>query len=113
MAGTASDARGRERPDASARRWYAHGWNRPLSWEMILSITPWLPRFVLVPLHHVTTMLFFVLMPKERAAARRNLRRITGVTGFSGLRLAYRLFHNFSRFMVAYTEVRELDMTRI
>lgn len=92
----------------AARRWYSHGFNRPLSWELVLRITPRLPRFVLVPLHHVTTLICLICMPAERAAARRNLRRVTGATGLAGLRVCYRLFHNFSRFMVAYAEMRNL-----
>ena len=90
---------------APSRRWYRHGLNRPLSWELILRITPRLPRFVLVPLHHATTLVCMACMPRERAAARRNLARVTGARGLSGLLLRYRLFYNFSRFMVAYAEM--------
>ena len=93
---------------ATARRWYRHGWNRPLSWELILRITPWLPRFVLVPLHHLTTLLCLACMPTERAAARRNLHRVTGTTGLAAAWLCYRLFFNFGRFLVAYGELRRL-----
>lgn len=96
-----------------ANRWYSHGWNRPLSWELVLRITPRLPRFVLVPLHHVTTLICLICMPAERAAARRNLRRVTGATGLAGLRVTYRLFHNFSRFMVAYGEMRNLHLDKL
>ena len=92
-------------PASAPRRWYRHGLNRPLSWELILRITPRLPRFVLVPLHHVTTLACMACMPRERAAARRNLARVSGARGLSGLWLRYRLFHNFSRFMVAYAEM--------
>ena len=63
---------------AAGRRWYRHGLNRPLSWELVLRITPRLPRFLLVPLHHVTTFVCMLCMPSERAAARRNLQRVTG-----------------------------------
>jgi KDO2-lipid IV(A) lauroyltransferase len=94
-----------------ATRWYSHGWNRPLSWELVLRITPRLPRFVLVPLHHVTTLICLICMPAERAAARRNLRRVTGARGLASLRVSYRLFHNFSRFMVAYGEMRDSRLT--
>ena len=86
-------------------RWHRHGFNRPLSWELILRITPRLPRFVLVPLHHATTLVCMACMPRERAAARRNLERVTGARGLSALRLRYRLFLNFSRFMVTYAEM--------
>jgi len=92
-----------------ATRWYTHGWNRRLSWELIFRIIPWVPGFLLIPLHHVTSLICFAVMPRERAAARRNLSRVTGLTGWANLRLAYRLFFNFSRFMVAYTGLKRLD----
>ena len=95
---------------ADGRRWYRHGLNRPLSWELVLRITPRLPRFVLVPLHHVTTFVCMLCMPSERAAARRNLRRVTGRGGLAGLALLYRLFFNFSRFMVAYADMQGRDV---
>ena len=41
---------------------------------------------------------------------RRNLRRVTGEKGLSGLRLAYRLFWNFSRYLVAYAEMKDLSL---
>ncbi len=94
------------------RRWYRHRWNTPLSWELILRITPRLPRFLLTPLHHATSLLFFLCMPRERAAARRNLGRVTGRSGLASFRLAYRLFWNFSRFLVAYSEMRDLALDR-
>ncbi len=103
-------AASRERP--ARRRWYFHPFNTPLSWELILRITPKLPRFVMIPLHHLTSLVFFACMPKERRAVRRNLQRITGKTGLRNFRLTYRLFHNFSRFMVAYTEIRHLEIER-
>jgi len=95
------------------RRWYAHGWNTSLSWKLILRITPRLPRFVLAPLHHLTSLTFFIFMPRERAAVRRNLRRVTGKSGLANLRLAYRLFWNFSRFMVAYAEMKDLELGQV
>jgi lauroyl/myristoyl acyltransferase len=87
-------------------RGYEHGLNRKLSWELFLRIPPRLPPFLRVPLHHVTTLVCFACMPGERAAARRNLRRVTGAAGLANLRLAYRLFYNFSRFLVTYGEMR-------
>jgi Kdo2-lipid IVA lauroyltransferase/acyltransferase len=95
-----------------ARRWYFHGFNTSLSWKLIERITPRLPRVVLAPLHHLTSLVFFAAMPRERAAVRRNLRQVTGRRGLSNLRLAYRLFWNFSRFLVAYTEMKNLDPDR-
>jgi len=101
-------------PDvAASRRWYSHGLNRPLSWELVLRITPRLPRFILVPLHHVATLVCMIFMPNERAAARRNLRRVTGASGLAGLRLQYRLFLNFSRFMVTYAEMLDRGADRL
>lgn len=99
-------------PRPARRRWYFHRFNKPLSWELILRITPKLPRFILIPLHHVTSLLFFLCMTNERRAIRRNLRRITGKPGSANLRLTYRLFYNFSHFMVAYTEIRHLEIER-
>lgn len=94
------------------RRWYTHGWNRPLAWELILGITPRLPRFVLAPLHHVTTIICFSAMVSERRAVRRNLRRVTGLTGRANLAMAYRVFFNFGRFLLAYAGLRDLDARR-
>jgi Kdo2-lipid IVA lauroyltransferase/acyltransferase len=91
------------------RRWYSHGFNTPLAWGLIHRVTPRLPRWILVPLHHATSLLFFLILRRERSAARANLRRIAGKTGFANLRLTYRLFYNFSRFMVAYTEIPTLE----
>jgi phosphatidylinositol dimannoside acyltransferase len=91
-------------------RWYAHRWNVRASWELILLITPRLPRLLLVPLQHATTLLFFACMPRERRAAQRNLRHVTGRSGAAALGLSYRLFYNFSRFMVAYSEMRHLRL---
>ena len=36
------------------RRWYSHGFNTPLAWGLIHRVTPRLPRWILVPLHHAT-----------------------------------------------------------
>lgn len=95
------------------RRWYFHPFNKVLSWRLILGITPRLPRFLLVPLHHVTSFLFFVCVRKERRNARTNLARVTGKKGFANLLLTYRLFYNFSRFMVAYTEIGSLGVAPV
>jgi len=70
---------------------------------------PWVPWFLLLPLHHVTSLVCFASMRRERAAVRRNLERVTGKTGWANFRLAYRLFFNFSRFMVTYIELKRLD----
>jgi KDO2-lipid IV(A) lauroyltransferase len=98
--------------EEASRRWYFHGWNTSLSWELIHRITPRLPWPVLAPLHHLTSLVFFAGLSRERAAVRRNLKRVTGRAGLANLRLAYRLFWNFSRFMVAYTEMKEMELER-
>lgn len=86
-------------------RWYTHGWNRDLSWKLILGIVPRVPRALRFPLHLLITTICFLAMGNERRAAVRNLRRVTGRGGTGCLILAYRLFYNFSRFMVAYTDL--------
>jgi lauroyl/myristoyl acyltransferase len=99
---------------ARPRRWYSHRFNTPLSWELILRVTPKLPRPVLLATHHVTTAVCFLCFYRERAASLRNLRRITGKSSLASLALTYRLFYNFSRFMVAYAGMRDarLDQFR-
>ena len=91
--------------DARPVRWYTHGWNRGLSWRLILGIVPKVPRFLRPPLHVLATLVCFVAMPAERRAAQRNLARITGRRGLASRLLAFRLFYNFSKFMVAYTDL--------
>ncbi|PYS93156.1 MAG: hypothetical protein DMF50_13820, partial [Acidobacteria bacterium] len=77
--------------DARTVRWYTHGWNRGLSWRLILGIVPKVPRFLRPPLHALATLVCFTAMPRERRAARRNLARITGRRGLASLFLAFRL----------------------
>ncbi|HEV8375287.1 MAG TPA: lysophospholipid acyltransferase family protein [Candidatus Polarisedimenticolia bacterium] len=91
------------------RRWYSHRFNTPLAWELIQRITPRLPRWILVPLHHATSLFFLLILSRERSASRSNLQRITGKEGWGNLTLTYRLFFNFSRFLVAYTEIPNLE----
>jgi lauroyl/myristoyl acyltransferase len=86
-------------------RWYTHGWNRDLSWRLIHAIIPRVPRPLRPPIHLATTLLCFAAMPRERRAARRNLERITGRSGGASRLLSFRLFYNFSKFMVAYTDL--------
>ncbi len=93
-------------PEARAVRWYTHGWNRDLSWRLIHAIIPRVPRPLRPPFHLVTSLLCFAAMPRERRAGRRNLERITGTSGPASLLAAFRLFYNFSKFMVGYTDLR-------
>ena len=94
----------REEVPAPAR-WYTHGWNRDLSWRLIHAVIPRVPRILRPPIHLVTTLICFAAMPRERRAVRRNLERITGRTGAAACLLAFRLFYNFSKFMVGYTDL--------
>lgn len=87
-------------------RWYTHGWNREISWRLIDGVIPKIPRSLRPPIHLVTTLLCFATMGHERRAARRNLARITGRGASRSLLLAFRLFYNFSKVMVAYTDLR-------
>jgi KDO2-lipid IV(A) lauroyltransferase len=94
------------KPDSlAAPRWYTHRWNSDLSWKLILGIVPRIAPVLRPPLHFVTTLLCFAAMGRERRAARRNLAVVTGRGGAATLWLAFRLFYNFSKFMVAYTDV--------
>jgi KDO2-lipid IV(A) lauroyltransferase len=68
---------------------------------------------VLLATHHLTTSLCCLCFHGERAASRRNLKRITGKSGFANLVLTYRLFYNFSRFMVGYAEMRGAPLERL
>lgn len=95
------------RTPARRRRWYTHRFNTSLSWELIFRITPKLPRPLLLATHHLTTTICFLCFHRERAASRRNLMRITGKGPLASLGLTYRLFYNFSRFMVAYAGMRD------
>jgi lauroyl/myristoyl acyltransferase len=86
-------------------RWYTHGWNRDLSWRLIHAIIPKIPRVLRPPIHVVTTIICYLGMPRERRAVRRNLERVTRRQGLPAHLLAFRLFYNFSKFMVGYTDL--------
>jgi KDO2-lipid IV(A) lauroyltransferase len=74
-----------------------------------MSVAPRLPAAVRYPLHHAVSLVCFIWMGRERGAVRRNLRRVTGSRGLANLGMAYRVFYNFSRYMVAYSGMRDLD----
>jgi KDO2-lipid IV(A) lauroyltransferase len=92
-------------PRTDPVRWYTHGWNRDLSWRLIHAVIPRVPRLLRPPIHLATTLVCFAAMPRERRAARLNLARITGRGGLASRLLAFRLFYNFSKFMVGYTDL--------
>jgi KDO2-lipid IV(A) lauroyltransferase len=94
-------------------RWYTHGWNRALSWRLIHTIIPNVPRVLRPPIHLATTAVCFLAMPRERRAVRHNLQRVTKTSGLKGRLLAFRLFYNFSKFMVGYTDLMRLRPERM
>ncbi len=104
---------GAPQDDARAVRWHTHGWNRGLSWRLIHGIIPCVPRPLRPPIHLATTLLCFGAMPRERRAARRNLGRITGRGGLASHLMSFRLFYNFSKFMVGYTDLRPFRPERV
>jgi phosphatidylinositol dimannoside acyltransferase len=87
-------------------RWHAHSLNQPFIWRLIFGLTPRLPAFLVAPLRHITAGFCFLWLVRERAAVRRNLKQVTGASGWAAVRQAYRVFHNFSGFMVAYASLR-------
>ncbi len=97
----------------SAGAWYAHGWNTSTSLRLILTIIPRVPRRLVPPIGVLTTALCLACMKRERRAARRNLRRILGRGGWRLERAVWRLFYNFSRFMVAYCDLPGLTPGRL
>ncbi len=98
---------------AAPARWYTHGWNRDLSWRLIHAIIPRVPRVLRPPIHLATTAVCFAAMPRERRAARHNLQRVTRRSGLEARLLAFRLFYNFSKFMVGYTDLMRLRPDRM
>jgi len=89
-------------------RWYTHGWNRELSWRLIHSIIPKVPRLLRPPIHAATTAVCYLAMPRERRAVRLNLERITRRQGVPARLMAFRLFYNFSKLMVGYTDLARM-----
>ena len=77
---------------SSPPRWYTHGWNRDLSWRLIHGVLPRIPRVLRPPIHLVTTLICFAAMPRERRAARLNMKQVTGRPGLGAHLLAFRLF---------------------
>ncbi len=89
-------------------RWYTHGWNTTTSLRLILGCIPRVPRVLVPPIGVVTTAICLAAMGRERAAARRNLRRVLGRGGWRLERAVWGLFYNYSRFMVGYCELAGL-----
>ena len=86
-------------------RWYRHrfhtvGWLRFVFFSMRL-----VPRFAQPPVAVVTALVFFLLLGGERRAVARNLRRITGRSGWALQRAVYRVFYSFCDLIVSYAFV--------
>lgn len=88
-----------------AGRWYTHGWNREISWRLVLGVVPKIPVVFRPLLHFLATLVCFSAMPRERRSARRNLERVTGRTGAASLMATFRLFYNFSKFVTAFIDL--------
>lgn len=88
--------------------WYTHRWNSTTALRLILTIIPRTPRWLVPAVAVVTTAVCITYMKRERQAARRNLRRILGGGGWRLYCGVWRLFYNFSRFMVGYCDLSRL-----
>lgn len=86
----------------SGSRWYRHQYHSPLSLRIVFATIPRLPRLMHPPIAVVTAALFFALLGGERRAVLRNLRVITGRSGWRLLWPAYLVFYNFCDFVVSY-----------
>jgi len=80
--------------------WHTHRLNASWSWKLIYAVVPSLPRAVTRLLAYAVSLTCFFFLTREREAVLSNLSRVRRRPIF--LREAYRVFHNFSRFMVAY-----------
>ena len=90
-------------------RWYKHGYHTPLAHRLVFTIIPRVPKCLHPPIAALTALVFFLLLPDERRALVRNLRRIRG-RGQAGLWLdAWRVFYSFCDFMVSYCYVPQAD----
>lgn len=94
-------------------RWYTHRWNSATSLRLIFTVIPRVPRFVVPAIGGITAAVCLACLRSERQAAHRNLHRVLGVNGWR-LRLAlWRLFYNFSRFMVSYCDLPHLTLQQL
>lgn len=87
------------------RKWHVHGWNTDTSLALIRGIIPKVPRWLVPAIAVPTTAICMAYMGNERRAVRKNLARILGTRGLPLHRATWRLFYNFSRFMVSYCEL--------
>ncbi|HKQ59932.1 MAG TPA: lysophospholipid acyltransferase family protein, partial [Candidatus Polarisedimenticolaceae bacterium] len=93
--------------------WYRHRFNTATSLRWILTIIPWVPRFLVPPIAVLTTAVCIAAMPHERRAASRNLRRISGRRGWPLRRGVWALFYNFARLMVSYCDLPQLSAAEL
>jgi len=99
--------------DGAVRRWHAHAWNTETSLSLIRGIIPKVPRWLVPAIAVPTTAICFAYMRNERRAARSNLARILGGRGMALHRTTWRLFYNFSKFMVSYCELGDLTADEV
>jgi KDO2-lipid IV(A) lauroyltransferase len=83
-------------------RWYRHRYHSPLSLRIVFATIPRLPRLVHPPIAAVTAAVFFAVLRDERRAVLRNLRVVTGRSGWHLLWPAYLVFYSFCDFVVSY-----------
>jgi predicted LPLAT superfamily acyltransferase len=98
--------------DGAVRRWHSHAWNTETSLSLIRGIIPKVPRWLVPAIAVPTTALCFAYMRNERRAARKNLTRI-GIQGMKLHGATWRLFYNFSKFMVSYCELGDLTAEEV
>jgi KDO2-lipid IV(A) lauroyltransferase len=86
-------------------RWYQHRYHTPLSHRLVFTLIPRVPKFLQPPIAVITALIFFFLLPRERRALTRNLRKICGGGRVALLWKAYWVFYSFCDFMVSYCYV--------
>jgi lauroyl/myristoyl acyltransferase len=78
-------------------QWYTHAYNQPALYHLIIACAPCLPRRLRLALARTIAPMFQAIMPKERAAARRNLSHILPNPETLAIeRTVRRLFCNFA-----------------
>jgi KDO2-lipid IV(A) lauroyltransferase len=90
-------------------KWYTHRYHTPLSLRIVFATIPRMPKVVHPAIAVVTALIFFVVLSAERRAVMRNLRAVTGRSGFALGWAAYRVFYNFCDLIVSYCYVPQAD----
>jgi lauroyl/myristoyl acyltransferase len=90
---------------STAGRWYQHRYHATGYLRVVFAIIPRLPKILHPPAALVTAAVFFSLLKNERRAVMRNLRVVTGRSGWRIRLDAYRVFFSFCDFIVSYCYV--------